>query len=387
VHHRSSRLGLGLRLVPGMVSVLLVTSAASAAPPSVGGTAGIVPTGTTPPEWAWAVDTLPGAESIPSLGPNYGGNSYGATNGVARLGVGWYRVTLTHVGAPSGNVLVSALSSHPRFCLVDTWTETGSAPTDETVDVRCYAKTGLPSNTRFIVNWQSASDVGGRMAYANNWSPTSGGSAPLYWYDSFGGTITLYPGSSGKAELHIPYLGSYRGTVQVSATAHNRNDDPATTSVGFCDLVSFHSFIGDASDHDEYVASLCYNLPVDSSGIYREHNVWFMQGLGMKGFGGTNVAYLWANRPAAGSYTPDTHYSYSSPGGSIHVTRLGVGSYSVLLTGMPKGGSAQVTAFGTDPRHCTISSIATSSPQKVGVRCFDAAGVAQDAKFTLAYAR
>lgn len=384
---RSRWLRLGRSLVPALVAVLGVTSAASAGPSAVGQSAGIVPNGTTPPEWAWAVDTVPSADSIPTLGPNYGGNSAGATNAISRLGAGWYRVTLAHVGAPNGNVLVSALSSHPRFCLPDTWTETGSAPTDETVDVRCYDKTGLPSNTRFIVNWLSATDVGGRLGYANNWSPTSGSSAAAYQYDSFGGTISVWPASSGNAELHIPYLGSYRGTVQVSATAHLRTDPETTTSVGFCDLVTFHSFIGDQSDHDELVAAHCFNLPVDTSGIYREHNVWFMQGLGMKGFGGSNVAYLWANRPIAGSYTPDIHYSYSSPSGAINVTRLGIGRYSVLLNGMPKGGSAQVTAFGTEPRHCTISSIAYSTPQKVGVRCFDAAGVAQDSKFTLAYAR
>jgi len=330
---------------------------------------------------------MPGADSIPTLGPNYGGNSAGGSNGISRLGAGWYRVAFTHVGAPQGNVLVSALSSHPRLCLADTWTEAGGAPTDETVDVRCYDKTGSPSNTRFIVNWLSATDIGGRLAYANNFSPTDDCGTAAYQFDSFGGSIGICVGPMVQTEVQIPYLGSYRGTAQVSATAHRPIDDLSTTSPGFCTLGSFHKVMNPVSGYDEYVDSRCYNVPGDSSGIYREYNVWFMQGLGMKGFQGTNVAYLLADRPAADSYTPDTHFSFSSPGGSIHVTRLGSGRYTVLLNGMPKGGSAQVTALGTNPRHCTISSIAYTKPQKVGVRCFDAAGDPKDTKFTLAYAR
>jgi hypothetical protein len=104
------------------------------------------------------------------------------------------------------------------------------------------------------------------------------------------------------------------------------------------------------------------------------------------------VAYVFANRPRAASYAPSAAFSYSSDGGTNEVTRLGVGRYVVKLPGMPKGGSAQVSAYlgtGTSAlRHCVVSRIETSAlPQRVAVRCFNKAGNLVDAKFTLAYAR
>jgi hypothetical protein len=70
-----------------------------------------------------------------------------------------------------------------------------------------------------------------------------------------------------------------------------------------------------------------------------------------------------------------------------HVTRTGTGAYAVRLPGMPKGGSAQVSAFGAKARHCVVASIRHTAPQIVGVRCFDFSGNLADAKFTLSYAR
>jgi hypothetical protein len=44
----------------------------------------------------------------------------------------------------------------------------------------------------------------------------------------------------------------------------------------------------------------------------------------------TNVGWVFADQPGAvGSYTPDPAHSYNSSGGSITVTNVGVGTYTV----------------------------------------------------------
>ena len=114
----------------------------------------------------------------------------------------------------------------------------------------------------------------------------------------------------------------------------------------------------------------------------------FMQGVGLKGVGGDRVAYLWADRPQDSSYTPDSHYAYSSAGRSPTVTRQGTGRYTATLPGMPKGGAAHVTGYGSAAKRCVVGGIRTSdAPQRVKVRCYDAAGDPTNAKFTLAYVR
>ena len=55
---------------------------------------------------------------------------------------------------------------------------------------------------------------------------------------------------------------------------------------------------------------------------------------------------------------------------------------------MPKGGAAHVTPVGDGTARCNVSSIRRNAlPQKVGVRCWNAAGQPANAKFTLAYLR
>ena len=71
-----------------------------------------------------------------------------------------------------------------------------------------------------------------------------------------------------------------------------------------------------------------------------------------------------------------------------HVTRSGVGRYLVTLPGMPKGGAAHVTAYGTGASFCALSSIRTAgTPEQVGVRCFKPNGDPVDSEFGLSYER
>jgi hypothetical protein len=99
-------------------------------------------------------------------------------------------------------------------------------------------------------------------------------------------------------------------------------------------------------------------------------------------------AYLW-NGNATGSSTPSNTYQYNSSGAPNHVTRLGTGYYRVELPDQappPRGGTVQVTAYGSGSDYCKISSWHPSGTEvRVYVRCFDTAGSVKDSRFTLFY--
>jgi hypothetical protein len=100
--------------------------------------------------------------------------------------------------------------------------------------------------------------------------------------------------------------------------------------------------------------------------------------------------YVWANDPAAASYTPSLQYQRSLTGAPITVERTGVGAYTVHFTklGIYYGGTVDVTAYGTGSETCKVGSWGPLlSDMRVYVRCFDAAGNAADTRFAAAFTR
>jgi hypothetical protein len=372
-----------------LVSLLAIPLVAAYAP-------GSALAGTIDPKWGWVVDLQPTQAVVTNLGPQLQGNSFNATNSVNRMGVGWYRVTMPYMGAPYGNVLVSAISTTFHNCIADTWANQSSGTFDELIDIRCYDQNGSPINSKFVVNWISASDIGGKLGYGTDQHPTSCGVQAQNAYDTYGGTVTVCPlQSTGKrfaSEMTYPHLGSNGGTVQITAMTRNANDNGASISPQLCTLRAFGQVHVSGNDYKETEDTICDDYSSNPSNyIYVWHNAWFMDGLGLEGAteSGPNgkIAYLYSNQPLANASVPPPNWSFSSLGGSISVTRSGVGNYVVHLGKMPAGGSAQVTAFGAKIVHCTIGSIAQKAPQQIGVRCFDAKGAPLDARFTLAYTR
>jgi hypothetical protein len=356
----------------------------------------ITPHGTIDPEWAWVVDLNPTQAVVNNLGPLRQGNSFQANNVVNRLGVGSYRVTRTSVGATSGNVLVSAIASKPHSCLADSWSQTSIAPASELVYIRCYDEHGSPIDSSFVVNWLSASDIGGRLGYGTDEHPTSCGVAAQNAFDTFGGQVTVCPyqapGQRFASEMTFPYLGSTGGTVQITAMTRNALDEGGSIAPALCTLRNFEELHPSQSVYNEIEDTICQDYSSNSTSyIYVWHNAWFMDGVGLEGAReqGLNgkVAYLFAGQPMTAYYTPGANRRFSSLGGAISIARQGVGRYVVQLARMPAGGSVQVTAFGAQILHCTIVSISQVTPQKIGVRCFNAAGALTDSRFTLAYTK
>jgi hypothetical protein len=334
-------------------------------------------------KWAWIVVRHP--KSDQPLSPKDRGNSSGGVNTFVRIfdSPGWYGVILPGVqpdGGETANVLVSALGKDPKLCVSH---QVQYFSDEAQLQVLCYSKNGVPADSGFVVNWLAASGTGGRLGYATDFSPTSNCGTPQDRYASLGGSISSCPLAGQRARVVVPKLGSYKGTVQVSARATLALNDE--TGAGFCGLAAMGP--GGGIGGDQWLDAQCFE-PDGGAEIYRTFTVWFMQGLGMKGIVRKNVAYLLAHKPKASSYVPEVNHRFSSAGKAGRVSRSGTGRYVVTLPGMPLGGSAQVTPFGSGVRHCVISGIRTGKlPQRVGVRCFNATGAPADSRFMLAYAR
>lgn len=349
--------------------------------------------GGAPPvtKWAWVV--VRDANSSYDLAPGRdSGNSAGMTNHVLHAATGVYGVAFDGVGGTPGTFLVSALGTTPRVCLASEYaTNVGPAQ----AEVRCYNLAGQSANATFVVNWLTASGSGfiaGEFGFGLNTSPTSNCSSPIESFIS-GGVIETCPAANNVARWKFEPIGSNSGIALVSAFAHRPIDDPSTISPGICDVVKFYPQPNITPGYtDEWVDVRCFEMN-GTPDIYRENVVWYLKDMGMKGLDTTKVAYVLADKPKLSSYTRSASgsQSFSSTGQAMTLRRTSVGEYSVTFAGMPKGGSAQVSAYIGDAtanaRHCQIGSISKkTTPQRVKVLCFNLSGNPVNAKFVLAYA-
>jgi hypothetical protein len=126
----------------------------------------------------------------------------------------------------------------------------------------------------------------------------------------------------------------------------------------------------------------------DDSGAPFDVHFWavFMRGVGLKGDGGTHVAYLYAKQMTAGSYHPSPGREYTTGFSPTTIARYSTGFYKVTVSGQVKGGAVSVTAFGSNGHRCEIHMIRIDPPfQTMQVKCVDSGGTLADTKFLLAY--
>jgi hypothetical protein len=188
-----------------------------------------------------------------------------------------------------------------------------------------------------------------------------------YQFNSAAGDIHVTRAAKGLYMVDIPGLETTTGgTVQVSAYggAHHCNVSN-WLSIGTALRVTVRCFVG-AAKADGKFTMLFYK---ESRG------------------GAWTDAYLWADKPAAASYTPDRAYQWNSKGLVNTIRRIGAGQYSVRLPGLNLlGGHAQVTTYGDGTQRCKVASWGPSgSDTVVDVRCFTVAGAKANAMFTLSY--
>jgi hypothetical protein len=103
-------------------------------------------------------------------------------------------------------------------------------------------------------------------------------------------------------------------------------------------------------------------------------------------------AYVWADQPTAGSYTPDPRRQFNVTGAVNTVQRITAGMYRVSLPGLgAEAGHVQVTGYGDRGWWCKTGgwgpSGADPTVQTVYVLCFSPAGTPVDSSFTMTYVR
>jgi hypothetical protein len=289
---------------------------------------------------------------------------------VTRLQLGVWNVTMGDL-ASQGVTHASALSTTARNCTVEDW---GPLLADEVLTVDCFDRHGNRADAMFVVSYLSTAVTSGKLAYA--WANDA--TSPSYAltrsnsFNSTGNVNSVQRDGTGNYRVFFPDFTQNRGTVLVSKQAFQ---------AGSCRAVNWST-----QQAAMVVRVKCYDVsgvPEDS-----KYFISFMQGLSIKGVGGTHTAYLWANHPTTASYHSDAAFRFSTAGSASTVTRSGVGRYLVDLPGMPTGGAALVTPTGNGKAHCNVSSIRFfGTPQHIGVRCFKRNGDPVDAPFALSYGR
>jgi hypothetical protein len=202
-------------------------------------------------------------------------------------------------------------------------------------------------------------------------SPTASSYTPsaAYQFNSTGGTNTISRSGAGSYTVAFPDLGILGGTAL--ATAYG----PGNAA---CAVAGWGP-AGTAQD----VNVRCFNsggAPADSE---------FTLAFDRPQSAAYPVAYVWANSPTSSSYTPSTTYQFNPSGAANTITRLGTGSYAVLLPSLGGAfGHIEVTAYGTSSDRCKVVNWGpTGTAQQVNVDCFTSGGAAADSMFTMTYAR
>lgn len=355
-----------LALIAAAGLTLLASSVpVSAAPPA--------PAGTTPTLSGWVTVRQPRSIAYTPAARDRG-NSAGGVNVVVRQSTGHWRVTMPDLNASGGDVQVVSMSMRPRICYVDDWSGGG----DLDIHVVCTDHFGEPTDTPFSVVFLegTAGDGGsaGRLAYFYNSTAFSSGTPSLtFQYTSALTTIDVTRTGIGVYTAFVPGVSESGsgGNVQVSSRG-----EPSLCSIGGWNH----------PNPDLAISVRCYGL--EGTLQDRHFDLVYSRKMGMEGFAGGPSAYLWADQPRAPRSMPNSIYTFNSARKGMTVSRLSKGTYLAKLRGMPTGGAAIVTSYGTKSRHCQLTSIRTSgTPQQVGVRCFTATGTPVDSRFTLSYTR
>jgi hypothetical protein len=97
------------------------------------------------------------------------------------------------------------------------------------------------------------------------------------------------------------------------------------------------------------------------------------------------MAYAWLDQPTSASYTPDAGFAFNSSGGSVTVTRSGVGSYSVSFAGLSPTNAGNVSAYLSNHTCNTMPWRAVNGNVVISLRCVDQSGAPADSYATVLF--
>jgi hypothetical protein len=330
--------------------------------------------------WVWANQPTTAGCYTPSS--TYQFNSSRAANRVCRVGSvggGEYRVDLPGLGTTGGMVQVSAYGGN-QHCKVVSWFPTG---TTQQVFVRCFGANGAPADGRFTLlfykeNRVSTPESVETAAYLWADQPRAASYTPslAYQWNSKGGNNTIRRISQGRYEARLPGMNPTGGTVLVTAYG---------TGSERCKVVSW---ILSGSDTLAYVNCFSGTQPVDTL-----YTLSYMKDVGLgsqvpedQHYGG----YLWAHDATATvCYKTSGLYQFNTTRAANAACRLATGSYRLRLPALAPVNrtTTQVTASGSGSEYCTVKSWSSDGRggTYVFVKCFNAAGIAVNTRFTLLY--
>lgn len=356
-------------LAAGAVGFAPVTQADTA----VSGTSGTQPASPAQEvlwHWAYAVALHPTTTSYQPGAAN-SRDDMGTTASIQRLSRGLYDVRFPNeytTTSTYGIVVATAISTTGATCGLSDFGQSG---TDELVTIACFDRMGAPADTKFSMNFFIDHVLNGAAAYllADQPTLTTYTLQPDYSFNSTGATNTILRTAVGRYDVRLPGLDSVFGNVQVDSTGGHP-----------CRVLSFGPDTG---------AELVHVACISPSGHAADagFTLTYTRGQGLKQPGATGVAYLEADRPSIGSYTPVKAYRFASNGQKPHIYRTGVGRYKVIIPGMA-GGAAEVTTYGGGNSRCNLTYLAVSgSSEKIGVNCEKPNGTPVDSTFGLSYTR
>ena len=212
------------------------------------------------------------------------------------------------------------------------------------------------------------------IGYAWNYRASQDGCyqlLPYFSYNSRGAVNSICRSSVGFYAVHFANLASPGGNVQVSGYGSSTTPVNCKASLWI------------ASGSEEVVLVSCYSFSGAPQDAY--FTVSFTAG----GGSGNTIAYAFADRPTAASYTPNPTYQYNSHGALATITRSGAGLYTVNFPdylGPAAAGNVKITAYGSGAGYCKAGGWwPLGSSQQVSVNCYNTSGAATDQYFSVVY--
>jgi hypothetical protein len=329
--------------------------------------------------YAWAQQATGSFIADPSYSRNSSGDPFGqgVNNTITQLGTGRYHVRFPGIGTASGgNVQVTAYGSGSQFCKVQSWTDSGGGVD---VYVNCFTAGSAAIDTRFSVAYLRKSGTGStEEAYVWADDPAAASYTPslTYQFNSSGAQNTIARQGVGVYAVTLPDQTALGGTVEV--TSYGLGSD-------YCKVSSWGQ-----SGSDTVVWVRCF----DTTGAPSDSRFTLNFARATSPNGALSYSYAWANNPDAASYTPHLSYQKGFISGDagdvatdITAGRTSTGRYFVNLPGMSATGSnVQVTAYGSGSEYCKVVGWnGNEAATQASVGCFDAGGMAADARFVIVY--
>ena len=248
-------------------------------------------------------------------------------------------------------------------------TVVGAALTGAAVVV---AVTGVVSHVAY------AATTGSAYVWAGSPSNPSYTPAAGYSFNSTGGVNTITHDGTGPGQytVNLPGLGSWSGTVLVTAYGGDSNS---------CKVARWGPSPSNSTIQQVHVQ--CFTI--SGAAVDSAYTVSFTNRLG------PNHAWLWANQASAplnSPYQPAAGYQANSTGQSNTVTHRATGVYRVSVPVSNVGSSFghwEITAYGTGNERCIFNQFGQSgipvTNELADVVCLTPAGAAVDAMFTMTW--